>query len=57
MEKLEKQVKQLGISDNVKFTGYVPHSKIPEFVSLADVVVAPYKEVGMPFFNSPIKIS
>ncbi len=55
-EKLEKQIKQLGISNHVQFTGYVPHSKIPEFISLADVVVAPYKEVGMAFFNSPIKI-
>ena len=55
-EKLEKLSKELKITDKVRFTGYINHSKIPEIISIADVVVAPYKEVGMPFFNSPIKI-
>ncbi len=55
-EKLEYLARQQGILNNVKFMGYINHSKIPEIISIADVVVAPYKEVGMAFFNSPIKI-
>ncbi len=55
-EKLENLVHQLGILNNVKFMGYINHSKIPETISLADVVVAPFKELGMTFFGSAIKI-
>lgn len=55
-EKLGNLVCFHGISHNVRFMGYINHSRIPEILSIADVVVAPYKEVGMPFFNSPIKI-
>ena len=55
-KKLENLADRLGISGNVKFLGYVSHNRIPEMLSISDIVVAPYKEVGMPFFNSPIKI-
>lgn len=55
-EKLENLVRLHGISNKVRFVGYINHDKIPEIIAVADVVVAPYKEVGMPFFNSPIKI-
>ena len=55
-EKLEKLSKELKITDKVRFTGYINHSKIPEILSIADVVVAPFKELGMTFFGSAIKI-
>lgn len=53
---LEDLAYNLGISDKVRFMGYVQYEKIPEVLSIADVAVAPYKEVGIPFFNSPIKV-
>ncbi|HHT9112323.1 MAG: glycosyltransferase family 4 protein [Planctomycetes bacterium] len=53
---LEDLAYNLRVSDRVRFMGYVQHEKIPEVLSIADVVVAPYKGVGIPFFNSPIKI-
>src|SRR3972149_2161162 len=53
---LEDLAYNLGVSNRVRFMGYVRHEKIPEILSIVDVVVAPYKEVGIPFFNSPIKI-
>lgn len=55
-EKLENLVCLHGITDKVRFTGYIYHDKIPEMISIADVVVAPYKELGMTFFGSAIKI-
>jgi len=55
-EKLEKLSKELKITDKVGFTGYIDHMKIPEILSIADVVVAPFKELGMTFFGSAIKI-
>ena len=55
-KKLENLADHLGISGNVRFLGYVSHNRIPEMLSIADVVVAPFKELGMPFFGSAIKI-
>lgn len=55
-EKLETLANQREIADRVKFMGYVNHSKIPEIISIADVVVAPFKELGMTFFGSAIKV-
>ncbi len=55
-KKLENLADRLGISDNVRFLGYVSHNRIPEMLSISDVVVAPFKELGMAFFGSAIKI-
>lgn len=55
-EKLMYLTHKLGISDRVRFQGYVKHRQIPEMLSIADVTVAPFKELGMTFFGSAIKI-
>ncbi len=55
-EKLMYLTHKLGISDRVNFLGYVNHSCIPKMLSVADVAVAPFKELGMTFFGSAIKI-
>lgn len=55
-ENLENLVHLYGITDRVKFMGYINHSKIPEVLSITDVAVAPFKELGMTFFGSAIKI-
>jgi len=57
MEKqLRKLVKELGIEDRVIFTGSVPHSEIPYYISSADVCVAPFRDTKVTRCKSPLKI-
>lgn len=59
---VEQAVKQAGIADSVHFTGSIPYSDVPVYISLGTVGIAPYdcdaypplKEFG--FFWSPLKI-
>jgi glycosyltransferase involved in cell wall biosynthesis len=53
---VEKKVKELSLSRSVHITGYVPHEKIPCFLSAADVVVIPYPKLSMPLWFSPLKL-
>lgn len=36
---LEDMVKGLGLSDKIKFTGNIPHKKVPYYINLSDVFV------------------
>ena len=51
-----------GVSDRLIFTGFVEHRMVPEYISAADVAVAPYDPTGFPemerygFYFSPIKL-
>ena len=57
MEKpLRELVKELGIENKVVFTGSVPHHKIPEYISAADICVAPFKDTKVTRCKSPLKI-
>ncbi|MDD5455149.1 MAG: glycosyltransferase family 4 protein [Candidatus Ratteibacteria bacterium] len=38
-EQLEKQASNLGIKDKIIFTGLVPREKIPDYISIMDIVV------------------
>jgi len=38
---IEKEIKLLGLSQNIKLTGMIPNDKIPSYLALADVVVVP----------------
>lgn len=38
---VERQLAELGLADRVSFTGLVPHSRIPELLSAADICVDP----------------
>jgi glycosyltransferase involved in cell wall biosynthesis len=40
-EKMGRKAKALGISDKIIFTGEVPPSEVPLFISIADVLVSP----------------
>ncbi len=59
---VQKEVKRLGIEKSVIFTGSVPYTDVPAYLSLATVGIAPYdcdeylplKQFG--FFWSPLKI-
>jgi glycosyltransferase involved in cell wall biosynthesis len=53
---LRELVKDLGIEDKVIFTGSVPHHKIPEYISSADICVAPFRDTKVTRCKSPLKI-
>src|SRR3990170_3380540 len=58
-EKVQVLVEQLHLRDLFKFTGYVPQESMAEYLSVADLCVAPYKP--MPFFKvslpeTPLKV-
>jgi glycosyltransferase involved in cell wall biosynthesis len=45
---LEKLVKQLGLTENVLFMGFLGHDKIPEILAIVDVFVLPSLVEGLP---------
>lgn len=46
----------LGIREKVFFIGEVPHKEIPEYLKAADICVAPYKELPVDLWFSPLKL-
>jgi glycosyltransferase involved in cell wall biosynthesis len=52
---LWKEIKRLEITDSVVFTGFINHARVPEFMSLIDIAVAPYFERQL-IDGSPIKL-
>ncbi|MBM3263539.1 MAG: glycosyltransferase family 4 protein [candidate division Zixibacteria bacterium] len=53
---LEEQVRAAGLEQVVRFCGYVPHDQVPRYLGLFDVAVAAFRELGIGFFGSPIKL-
>ena len=47
-EVLEKKVMELGLSDTIKFHGWVPREKLPSFYQNADLFILPSSDEGMP---------
>lgn len=54
-ESLERLAARPGTRGRVSFTGAVPHERIPAFLALADIAVAPYPQLEE-FYFSPLKI-
>ena len=52
---LWKEIKRLGITKSVVFTGFINHSQVPKFMNLIDIAVAPYFERRL-IDRSPIKL-
>lgn len=50
--RMTKRAKELNIAEKVKFTGQVPPSQVPGYLSLADVLVSP----RLSGTNTPLKI-
>lgn len=50
--RMKQKAKELNIAKKVKFTGQVPPSRVPGYISLADVLVSP----RMSGTNTPLKI-
>jgi glycosyltransferase involved in cell wall biosynthesis len=53
---LEGQARQVGLENNIIFTGGVSYSKIPGLLSAADVAVAPYPDLSTELWFSPLKL-
>ncbi|MEZ4683734.1 MAG: glycosyltransferase [Caldilineaceae bacterium] len=47
---------QLGIAHAVRFTGFVDHAEIPQYMSAADIAVAPYPLMDQALWLSPLKL-
>lgn len=52
---LQFAIRERGYSDRVILPGYVPHEKVPEYVSAMDIVLAPYPAMEF-FYFSPLKL-
>jgi glycosyltransferase involved in cell wall biosynthesis len=54
--KLAAQAATLGLEGRVTFHGSVSHERIPVLLSQATVTVAPYPQLAVPFYFSPMKL-
>jgi|SRR3990170_5009942 len=52
---LESKLNALGLDSSVTWTGSIPHSDVPNYISVMDIAVAPYIEQEN-FYYSPIKL-
>lgn len=61
-EEIKPLVKESGVPDRFIFTGFIEHDHVPQYISAADVAVAPYDPDGLKdmkrfgFYFSPIKL-
>lgn len=46
----------MGIADRVSFTDYVPHDRVSDYVSLADIALAPLEDTMVTRCKSPLKV-
>lgn len=55
---IEKIIKEDNVEKNAIITGFIPYSKVPEYLAACNVLVSPcvHSKDGSPFFNSPIKL-
>ena len=51
--KLQKQAKDLGVLERVKFLGFLPYDEIPKYLSICDIFIRPSRSEG--FGNSFIE--
>lgn len=47
---------ELGITDKVIFTDFVPHADVPQHIAAADICVAPFEDNEVTRCKSPLKI-
>ena len=53
---LEKLTRNLGLGDEVVFTGRVPYFEVPQFIAAADVGVSPVPPLDIYKVSSPLKL-
>jgi glycosyltransferase involved in cell wall biosynthesis len=53
---MEDLAREIGLSESVHFLGSISHSKVPEYLAAADIVVAPYIRMQQEMWFSPMKV-
>jgi len=53
---MEKLAYHLGLRDVVRFTGIVPHARVPAYIAAADIAVVPYPPMQQEMWLSPLKL-
>ena len=53
---VQRGLEELGLRQRAVFTGGLPHEDIPGLIRQFDVALAPYAELGHPFYFSPLKL-
>ncbi|MBN2030690.1 glycosyltransferase family 4 protein [bacterium] len=53
--RLQQLSRKLKCRDHVILKGYVPHRQIPRYLSVMDIVIAPYPEMSL-WYPSPMKV-
>jgi glycosyltransferase involved in cell wall biosynthesis len=53
---VQRGLEELGLGQRIVFTGGVPYEDIPGLIRQFDVALAPYAELGHPFYFSPLKL-
>lgn len=56
LAELKSLTNELKISENIIFTGFVPHKKVPNYLSDADICVACFEDNEITKSKSPLKI-
>jgi len=52
----KESVKRHGIEDRVIFTGTIPYNRVPEFISVMDVCLIPFKRNAISEYALPLKL-
>jgi glycosyltransferase involved in cell wall biosynthesis len=56
LKELKIRTWSMGITNRVTFTDYVPEDRVPDYVSLADVALAPFEDTMVTRCKSPLKV-
>ncbi|MEE2827743.1 MAG: glycosyltransferase [Myxococcota bacterium] len=53
---LKREAERLGLGDRIRFTGAIPHNKVPDYLDVADVAVATLPDTQQAATKSPLKV-
>ncbi len=57
LEAIRQRADEIGVSQHILFTDYVPADEIPKYLSIADIALAPFEENDVTRAKSPLKIA
>ena len=55
-ENLQRLARELGVSEDVIFSGWVPQDRVPDFIAAADVGICPVPPLDFYMVSSPVKM-
>jgi alpha-maltose-1-phosphate synthase len=53
---IEETIDRLNLAESVIITGFLPHTRIPQLLAIADVVATPYPKLPQEMWFSPLKL-